>query len=428
MISLGGFGIVFPDGLYRLELTHSLLTEGSFLTSHGPINYAPLQSITMIPAYAIGFYYGILINFPPDQMLLLGSVACFYLYLPVVVSALLVLFFKILEEMGVDGETNVVSTFTLFCGTFLLPYSKGMFSGALNALLILASFYYFLKAQSERYGHYQRKNFICLSLLILNNFVFVLYSGLMLAYVYWGSRVRRKNSHEAWRTTLEGSLILSASVGLFLGYNYLRFGQWFNFGYPGEGFTNSMMVGLYGLFFSFGYGLIIFAPITVLCVVFYVLRNHEMEPLHQYLFATSLISFVCYLIIYAKWGAWHGGWCWGPRFLLPFIPLVHVMFPLLWKSVSPGNRVLKTGILLALAWGFGMNLMRIAIPGLPINDLPVMNRIFVPEDTNVLIMAGSGFDMLLALKGLGILGACAFFLWIWKKKFFKLPAPSPSAG
>ena len=428
MILLGGFGIVVPDGLFRLELTHSLLTEGSFITSHGPINYAPLQSILMIPAFAIGYYYGMWSGFPPDKMLLPGSVACFFLYLPVIVSVLLVLFFKILEEMGVDGDTNIVSTFTLLCSTFLLPYSKGMFSESLSALLILASFYYFLKAQSGRYGHYQRKNFICLSLLILNNFVFVLYSGLMLAYVYWGSRVRRKNSQEAWRATLEGLLILSVGVGLFLGYNYLRFGQWFNFGYPGEGFTNNMMVGLYGLFFSFGHGLIIFAPVTILCIVFYVFKNHEMEPLHRHLFTTSLISFVCYLIVYAKWGAWHGGWCWGPRFLLPFVPLIHVMFPLLWKSVSPDNRVLRAGILLALAWGIGVNLIHIAIPSIPINDLPSANRIFIPENSNIFIMAGSGLDGLLILKGLGILGACACLLWIWKKRFIELPAPSPSAG
>jgi hypothetical protein len=31
------------------------------------------------------------------------------------------------------------------------------------------------------------------------------------------------------------------------------------------------------------------------------------------------ISFT-YLFIYAIWGDWAGGWCWGPRYLLPALP------------------------------------------------------------------------------------------------------------
>ncbi len=147
----------------------------------------------MIPTYAMGYYYGVLTDVPPDKLFFWGNWICNLLYLPVIISALLVLFFRVLKEMGVDDDTNIVSTFTLFCSTFLLPYSKGMFSEPLNALLILASFYYFLRAQSGSYLVSQRRNFFYLSLLILNNFVFVLYSGLMLAYVFWGSRVRRKN-------------------------------------------------------------------------------------------------------------------------------------------------------------------------------------------------------------------------------------------
>jgi hypothetical protein len=27
------------------------------------------------------------------------------------------------------------------------------------------------------------------------------------------------------------------------------------------------------------------------------------------------------LVFYGAWWAWHGGWCWGPRFLVPLMPL-----------------------------------------------------------------------------------------------------------
>jgi len=420
MIFLGGFSTVNPDGVFRLMLTHSLVTEGSFITSSGPINYAPLQSISMVPTYALGYYYGLLNDIPSDKLIYYGSVACYLFYLPVIVSTLLVLFFKILREMGVDENTGIVSTFALFCTTFLLPYSKGMFSDSLNALLVLASFYCLVRAQAGNYLVFQRRNFICLSLLILNNFVFILYSGLMLAYVLWASQVRRKNPLEAKRVLIEGLLILGVGVILFLGYNYVRFGEWFNFGYPGEGFTNNLGIGLYGLMFSFGHGLVIFAPITVLCIIYFMFRNQEMESGQRYLFATSMISFVCYLMIYAKWSSWHGGWCWGPRFLLPFVPLLHVMFPFLWKSVSAENRVLSVVVLLALVWGLGINLLHVADPWMANqmnNEVPFLDRVFIPENSFIYKIATSGKVGVPALKGLMVLGACAFSLWIWKKVF-----------
>ncbi len=32
--------------------------------------------------------------------------------------------------------------------------------------------------------------------------------------------------------------------------------------------------------------------------------------------------FVVFTYLYASWGSFEGGWCWGPRFLLPFLPLL----------------------------------------------------------------------------------------------------------
>jgi len=39
--------------------------------------------------------------------------------------------------------------------------------------------------------------------------------------------------------------------------------------------------------------------------------------------ARLVIVLIAYLfLVYSGWWAWHGGWCWGPRFLLPAIPLL----------------------------------------------------------------------------------------------------------
>jgi hypothetical protein len=58
-------------------------------------------------------------------------------------------------------------------------------------------------------------------------------------------------------------------------------------------------------------------------------------------------------IVYSKWWAWHGGWCWGPRFLVPVIPLL--LLPGLAAISVKGRWLLATAILLGLA-GFAVQL------------------------------------------------------------------------
>jgi len=416
IIFLGDFHAVNPDGVFRLDMTRSLLTEGSFATAHGPINYAPLQSILMIPSYALGYFYGSWVHAPPEKQHLFGILSTYFLFLPVVLSALCIWFFKILKEMGVDNQVSIISTVILFWGTYLLPYGKGMFSEPLSALLILISFYYFLVSQSGNYLSSNRKNFFCLSLLVLNNFVFLLYFGLMMVYVFWGSRIKRRDPSETRRVVLEGLFFLGASVFLFLCYNYFRYGQFFNFGYSGEGFSGNLIVGLYGLLFSVGRGLVIYSPITILCLLFFTFRYHEMELWRQFVFSSILVSFLCFLLVYSKWDYWYGGICWGPRFLIPFIPLIHLMFPMVWKSMSASSKPVRVGVFLIIFWGIGMNLWQHLNPDLIYqkNDLMV-NGLYNPE----YLLFSDKLDFLFVLNQaglfLGLLVLSASLLWVWNK-------------
>jgi hypothetical protein len=326
--------------------------------------------------------------------------------------------------MGVDDDVSLVSTFLLFCATFFLPYAGGLYSEPLNALLILISFYYFYTAPTENYISNNRNNFLCLGLLILNGFVFVIYFGLMVAYVVWVSRVRRNNSSEAWRVALESVLILGVSVVLFLSYNYYRYEEFLNFGYQGEGFTGNGLVGIYGLMFSFGKELLLFSPLTLLCILYFLFKNYEIESWQKYIFGASLISFACYLLIYSRWSAWHGGMCWGPRFLLPFVPVIHLMFPMLLKSISPANKVLRVGILLLIVWAVGMNLLHHLDPFAVVpSDARTVTaeefgqRFLFPKESVVFKVWSGGIFSWGSLKFLVTLGLCASLLWVWNKRF-----------
>jgi hypothetical protein len=80
IVCLGHFSVVFPDGAFRIEVTHFFVTEGSLLTSVGPVKYAPLQSLLMAPFYTAGYCFGVLIGAPTQNLQKIGDLFTIYFY------------------------------------------------------------------------------------------------------------------------------------------------------------------------------------------------------------------------------------------------------------------------------------------------------------------------------------------------------------
>jgi hypothetical protein len=112
----------------------------------------------------------------------------------------------------------------------------------------------------------------------------------------------------------------SVLIGLGLMYfNIIRFGSLTETGYTQEIRFDEPWIGVFGLLFSPGRGLFIYAPITVL--LFLGLRPAWQRLPRLYFWLIGSIS-LCYLAFYGSWFAWGGPWGWGPRFLLPILPLL----------------------------------------------------------------------------------------------------------
>jgi hypothetical protein len=149
----------------------------------------------------------------------------------------------------------------------------------------------------------------------------------------------------------------------------LRYGELSNFGYAGEkslpnilspaiaGFSGNVFIGLYGLLFSAGKSIFLFNPFIVLFFVTYRKFFIERKKIFWLLTAFSLIV----LFITAKWWAWYGGLCWGPRLLIPIIPLLYVIigygFCGFWKK-NFYNKIIASFLFLA---SFGVQLLGIIV-------------------------------------------------------------------
>lgn len=105
-------------------------------------------------------------------------------------------------------------------------------------------------------------------------------------------------------------------IGLAL-HNYLRFHNFMTTGYEGESFHLLPLKGIVGLLFSPGKSVFLYSPPLILSLILWPkLRRHNPA-----LAWTLILMAGTALIFYGAWWAWHGGWVWGPRFLVPLVPL-----------------------------------------------------------------------------------------------------------
>jgi hypothetical protein len=134
----------------------------------------------------------------------------------------------------------------------------------------------------------------------------------------------------------------AASLGVvaWLTYNKLRFGDVLEQGYGAHrdaalGFSVPLASGVYGLLFSSGKSIFLYAPVLLASLVampsWFRSRRRDL-----WLIA---IPTLFTLAVSACWWSWSGDWAWGPRLLLPIVPLACLPLIDALTSASKAQRV-----------------------------------------------------------------------------------------
>jgi hypothetical protein len=120
------------------------------------------------------------------------------------------------------------------------------------------------------------------------------------------------------RQALLAVAALLATGALIAGENYVRRGNPLSGGYESDpgGFTLPMLIGLLSILFSFGKGLIFFAPGMLLPVRRAAAALGKSAGQVLAVQRLWLVVAAGLVVVYAPWWAWYGGWWWGPRFFL----------------------------------------------------------------------------------------------------------------
>ena len=258
-----------------------------------------------------------------------GPVSAGLLFNAVVTALTGVLLLVYLQALGFSTRVGLLTGLAFGLATLAWPYAKSLFSDPFSGLLLLAAALALLKF---RHTAQSRWTFLAGLLLGWNvatryaEAIFLPVFGLLLLYYGFTiynlkftinpSQFRIHNSQFAIPILAFAAPVLAVGLSL-MAFNLSRYGDPLNTGYlPTETFSAIWLDGIAGQLISPGRGLLLFSPILILSLggFFPFVRYHCAEAL----LALSII--LIHLLLYGKWFMWHGGYAWGPRFLVPTLP------------------------------------------------------------------------------------------------------------
>lgn len=173
-----------------------------------------------------------------------------------------------------------------------------------------------------------------------------------IAGLFWTTASRG----QVWKKAVLFGVGALPMTGLALAYNWVRtgslFGGTYTEGIDQFGFSTPLLEGLWGLLLSPGKGIVLYAPLVLLgCVAW---CKEWKNPLVWVMGAFALPLFV----ISAVWWAWHGGECWGPRLVVPVLPVMALAWPVLVGRI----RVWKPLAILAMTIGLSVQILGVLLP------------------------------------------------------------------
>ena len=342
----GGGRIVGSDEVTMLELSRAMLSgridvpAGATLQGRGGLHYtknAPGQAILAAPLVAVAEGVCRAAGLEPGRRTLaLRFVVSFFN--AAVTAVLLGVFYLFTRWLGVGASAAMLATLLLGLTTPLWVYAKSFMAEPLQALGVLLTVWGVLRVRDHPTWSWMVASGFLLAVLVKPSMAPL--AGGAMAFLWFGR--------------LRGFFIVLGVAALaalpLLAYNVARFGTPLETGYGAQasaaGFSTPFWVGIYGLLLSSGKGLLWFAPVLWIAVSG-ARAMRQAGGTRRAAFGTIVGLSVFALGFFGSFEHWAGDGSFGPRYLLPILPLLFVVVAF---ALEHGSRArLRAAQWLALA-------------------------------------------------------------------------------
>jgi hypothetical protein len=304
------------------------LQQGTYgLDGHLYSRKGPGMSLLLLPLVWLG------LNVP-----IWGPATTALLFNSLVTAATAAGILLIVRQLGYDDRLGITLGLVFGLGTLAWPYAKTCFSDPLAGLSLVAALLFLLHFKSKGSLWAAAGAGVSLAVSVATRYANLLLAAPFAFLLLWYVRQRlpREDSQPAdwrnlfgwerglWRPAAAFATPLLLTGLLLIWYNVVRYGDPFNTGYlPQESFSGVWLQGIVGLIVSPGRGLFLYAPVLLLALpaIPAALRRYPAEAW------LALAIAAIHLLLYGKWFMWHGGYAWGPRFIVPAIPFIVLLMP-----------------------------------------------------------------------------------------------------
>lgn len=244
--------------------------------------------------------------------------------------------------------------------TLAWPYTQEFFSEPATAFGLFGAFYGLLSFMQSGRKRYLALGGLAWGIAYLSRNVnlITLPVYVVALWLVLDRHIRRtRGGGMRWQETLQKEwrplvsfLVPVVVAGLLsLWWNWFRFGNIFDSGYvESESFSGNWLQGIFGLTIGPARGLLWYNPILLLAIPGALWFWRHARRVLWIVLAIALL----YVAVYAKWYMWHGGYAWGPRFLVPVLPFLGLLVGPMWERAVLRRRfgwiVAAGAVLLAL--------------------------------------------------------------------------------
>jgi hypothetical protein len=313
---------LIPDGR-QMIFTATAITEtaglgqarGRDLTVARPSGdsvsrYGMAMSLAQVPAAALAPYVEERMGAGASQPLFLIAPWLFVMVTSILAGVAA-------RELGAGRKGQAVAILFSTLASPVGAYAALEFSEPLQALALVGAFSAALMAlRTTERASWRRAALAgaCASLAVLTKSSLLLVAPLALVPLLTAGRGRRWSLVAA---SAAGFLPISA---LWLYFEYSRFGRPLA-AYAGESFSHSFWDGAWRLLVGVNEGIVFYFPAVVVAGIA-VVRAARGATARRWVLMGAALPSIALLLMAAPWWAWHGVAGWGPRLLIPGVPLL----------------------------------------------------------------------------------------------------------